>query len=489
MGIQVGLKSDVKPKAQIKTQAQTSMRQQLIKRRRWGDEFIRLILLFCGLVSVLTTIGIVYVLGQETLLFLDSRAFVQAKAQIVDESQSALLAKGIAADQELLTLTIDGERVPFADGQFIQIGEEIVEVVEHGRTTITVKRGQQGTSAVSHDIDTQLLGLKGVQVLPLNELNADATDNVIELVENYGLAFSVGESIQLHEEVMRVTGVEANAITVERAVDDTTLAAHKSGEDAEAIATAKEVSLVEFFTGTKWTPQIGHFGVWPLLNATLIITFIAMLVSIPLGLGSAIFLSEYASPNVRAVLKPILEILAGIPTVVFGFFALTMVSPALRNVFGDVVQYYNMLSAGIVVGILIIPMVSSMSEDALSAVPMDLRQASYGLGATKLETTIKVVLPAATSGVMASFIIGTARAIGETMIVAVSAGSGPNYTFNVFEGAETITGHIARISGGDLSYNSIDYNSIFAIAMLLFVMTLGLNLIAKYVENRFREQY
>ena len=176
-----------------------------------------------------------------------------------------------------------------------------------------------------------------------------------------------------------------------------------------------------------------------------------MLIALPLGLAVAIYLSEYATPKARSLLKPVLEILAGIPTVVYGYFALTFMTPLLRSIFGkDVVDIYNMASGGLVMGILILPLITSMSEDALSAVPRALREAAYGLGATKLETAVKVVVPAAISGLAAAFIVGVSRAIGETMIVALAVGAGPNFTFNPFKSAETMTGHIVRISGGDL---------------------------------------
>jgi phosphate transport system permease protein len=249
-------------------------------------------------------------------------------------------------------------------------------------------------------------------------------------------------------------------------------------------------TITEFFTNTSWIPAIGEFGVIPLINSTLMTSAIAMLVSLPLGIGAAIYLSEYASPRVRNTLKPVLEILAGVPTVVYGYFALTFMTPLLRSIFGvDVVNIYNTASAGIVVGILIVPLISSMSEDALHAVPIALREASYGLGATKLETVVKVVIPAALSGMLAAFIVAVSRAIGETMIVAIAAGAGPNFTFSPFDSAETMTGHIARISGGDLSYDSIDYNSIFAIGLTLFVMTFMLNVLSRIVIGRFREAY
>ena len=252
----------------------------------------------------------------------------------------------------------------------------------------------------------------------------------------------------------------------------------------------EEVNLLRFFGGTEWQPAIGWFGIWPLVTATIMVSVIAMLVALPIGLCIAIYLSEYAGHGTRSVLKPILEVLAGIPTVVYGYFALTFMTPLLRTLLGrDLVEIYNTASAGVVVGILVVPLVSSMSEDALSAVPGSLRQASYGLGATRLETALRIVLPAALSGVAAAFIVATSRAIGETMIVAIAAGAGPNFTFSPFRAAETMTGHIVRISGGDLSYDSIDYNSIFAIGLMLFLMTLGLNILSQWIVRRFREEY
>lgn len=262
------------------------------------------------------------------------------------------------------------------------------------------------------------------------------------------------------------------------------------GEESWLFFGSHEVDLREFFTTTVWQPAIGRFGVWPLVNATMMTTTIAMLVALPLGLAVAIYLSEYASERARSVLKPTLEILAGIPTVVYGYFALTFMTPLLRAIFGDnVVEIYNTASAGMVMGILILPLVSSMSEDALSAVPRSLREASYAMGATKLETAVQVVVPAALSGIAAAFILAVSRAVGETMIVAIAAGAGPAFTFNPFKAAETMTGHIVRISGGDLSYDSIDYNSLFALGLLLFLITLTLNFISRLFVERFREVY
>lgn len=273
---------------------------------------------------------------------------------------------------------------------------------------------------------------------------------------------------------------------------------YELGKEAYLFFGSPEVSVVEFLTGTKWQPQIGNFGIVPLASATMITSIIAMLVAVPLGLSAALYLSEYASPAVRDRLKPILEILAGIPTVVYGYFALTFMTPVLRAIFGaETINIYNMASAGLVMGIMILPMIASLSEDALTAVPRSLREAAYGLGATKFEVSTRVVLPAALSGILAAVILGISRAVGETMIVALAAGAGPlaisdpprASDFSPFNSGETMTGHIVRISGGDLSYNTIDYNSIFAIGITLFIMTFVLNLISRLIVQRFREVY
>lgn len=265
---------------------------------------------------------------------------------------------------------------------------------------------------------------------------------------------------------------------------------YELGKEALLFFQMPGVTLTAFFTGTSWSPHADLFGIWPLVSATFLTTVIAMTIAIPLGLSVAIYLSEYASPKLRSTLKPVLEVLAGIPTIVYGYFALTFMTPLLRSFFGsDVVEVYNTGSAGLVMGILILPLISSMTEDALTAVPRSLREAAYGMGATKFETAIHVVLPAAISGIAAAIIVGLSRAIGETMIVAVAAGAGPKFTFNPFVGAETMTGHIVRISGGDLSYDSVDYNSIFAIGLMLFAITLTLNIISQQIVRRFREVY
>lgn len=319
------------------------------------------------------------------------------------------------------------------------------------------------------------------------EIDADTTEFILG---QEGSAVKEGDLFRLGvtgEEIMQVVSVNGNTIVVERGMEGTKPQPHDSGI---ALYTANRVTLSEFFTGTEWQPQIEKFGILPLVNATLMTTLVAMLVAIPLGIGVAVYLSEYATSRVRNTLKPILEVLAGIPTIVYGYFALTFMTPLLRTILGrDVVQIYNTASAGLVMGILILPLITSMTEDALSAVPRSLREAAYGLGATRLETAVRIVLPAAISGITAAVIVGLSRAIGETMIVAVAAGAGPNFTFNPFESAETMTGHIVRISGGDLSYDSIDYNSIFAIGLMLFFITLLLNIFSQQIVRRFREVY
>lgn len=262
------------------------------------------------------------------------------------------------------------------------------------------------------------------------------------------------------------------------------------GFEALRFFSLPEVDLVAFFTGRVWQPSIGRFGVLPLVSATLMTSLVGMVVALPLGLFIAVYLSEYAGQRVRGLLKPLLEVLAGVPTVVYGFFALTFVTPILQALLGrEVVEIYNTASAGLVVGILVTPLVASMSEDALHAVPNALRQAALSLGATRHEMALRVVVPAALSGLAAAFIVAISRAVGETMVVAIAAGAGPALTLNPFKGAETMAGHIVRISGGDLSYDSVDYMSLFAIGLLLFLITLGLNLLSQRIVARYREVY
>jgi phosphate transport system permease protein len=374
--------------------------RSLKKKTRLGEGIIQGLLFLCGAISILTTIGIVYELGKESLLF-------------------------------------------FTKQQWEDTNKGIIE-----------------------------------------DLTADQTEFK---VDTSGSSVSAGQIIRLDEEIMKIIAVDGTMLTVERGIQDTQATHHTTGTQLKIGIT---VSLADFLFKTDWNPHIGKFGIWALANATLMTSLIAVIVAIPLGLSIAIYLSEYASRKVRNTIKPILEVIGGIPTVVFGYFALTFMTPLLRLVFGEnVVEIYNTASAGIVIGILILPLVTSMSEDALSAVPNSLREAAYGLGATKLETALKVVVPAAFSGIAAASILAISRALGETMVVAIAAGAGPNFTFNPFKGAETMTGHIVRISGGDLSYDSLDYNSLFSIGLVLFLITLVLNIVSQRIVRRFREEY
>ncbi len=251
-----------------------------------------------------------------------------------------------------------------------------------------------------------------------------------------------------------------------------------------------EVSPIEFLTGTRWSPQLvpQSFGILPLVNGTLIIALGSSLIAIPIGLASAIYLSEYAQARTRRLIKPILEILAGIPTVVYGYFGIMFVTPILRAVFPHT-GIFNAASASIVVGIMILPMVSSLSEDALNAVPRSLREAAYALGATKFEVSTRVVTPAALSGIVASFILAVSRAIGETMAVTLAAGATPRMTLNPLESVQTMTAYIVQVSLGDTPYGSLEYRTIFAVGLVLFLITLAMNLLSQKITRRFREVY
>lgn len=258
----------------------------------------------------------------------------------------------------------------------------------------------------------------------------------------------------------------------------------------ESIPFFQNVALTEFFGDTRWTPQFAnkHFGIWALLSGTVLVTVISAVVALPIGLASAIFISEYAAPWMRQILKPGLELLAGVPTVVYGYFALTFVTPLLQT-FIPGLGVYNALSGGIVVGIMIIPMVASLSEDALQAVPDSLGQAAYALGATKFETVVRVDVPAAFSGIMASFILAVSRAIGETMIVTLAAGATPSMTLNPAESIQTMTAFIVQVSKGDTPQGTIVYQSIFAVGLVLFLITLVMNVIANRITLHYQEQY
>ena len=391
--------------------------ESLKRKRRVGEEIIRGVLFFFSVLSVMTTVGIVIILGRESLTFFTSQLW------------------------------------------------------------------QDTNKTVSAEFD--------------------ASATTIALATS-GTDLFVGDVIRIGQEVLEITALDGLTATVVRGVQNTEIVAHPEGAE---ILRSSFVNIWDTLTGSRWLPQLTTFGIWPLLMSTLMTSLIAMIVALPTGLAAAIYLSEYASDRARNTLKPILEVLAGVPTVVYGYFALTFMTPLLRGIFNrsdEIVSVFNTASAGIVVGILIIPLVSSMSEDALHAVPDSLRHAALSLGATKLETSLRVVLPAALSGITAAFVVAISRAVGETMVVAIAAGAGPrNFDWpwlpegsavsetplNPFISAETMTGHIVRISGGDLSYQSIDYNSIFAIGMILFLATLMLNVLSRRIVTRFREVY
>ncbi len=258
----------------------------------------------------------------------------------------------------------------------------------------------------------------------------------------------------------------------------------------DSIGFFAEISIKDFLLGRVWTPLFSdpQFGVLPLVSGTILITFVSALISIPIGLFTAIYLSEYANRKVRKVIKPILEVLAGIPSIVFGYFALTAITPFLKNIIPQT-EIFNALSASIAVGVMTIPLVSSLSEDALRAVPDSLRQGALALGSTKMETSLKVVVPAAISGISASFVLAISRAIGETMIVTIAAGARPNLTFNPLQSVQTMTSFIVQASQGDNPHGTVGYYSLFAVGLLLFLITLGLNVLSHHMVDKYRKEY
>ncbi len=258
----------------------------------------------------------------------------------------------------------------------------------------------------------------------------------------------------------------------------------------ESASFFEQVSIVEFLTDTQWTIMFAdkHYGVLPLLAGTLVTSTVALLFAVPVGTIAAVYLSEFASMRVRETVKPTLELLAGVPTVVYGYFALLMVTPALQWFMPDL-PGFNMLGPGLVIGIMIIPYITSMAEDAMRAVPMQMREGSYAMGATRLQTSLRVVVPAATSGIVAAYILGISRAFGETMVVAVAAGQQPNFTWNPTEPGATITAFIVQVALGDLPHGSLEYQSIFAVGLVLVLMTLFFNVLGHVARMRFREVY
>jgi len=258
----------------------------------------------------------------------------------------------------------------------------------------------------------------------------------------------------------------------------------------EATGFFEEVSVIEFLTSRQWSPlfEDAHYGILPLVSGTLTTSLIALSIAIPIGTIAAIYLSEFAPHKTRETVKPVLELLVGVPTVVFGYFALLFVTPLLQKLNPDL-PTFNMLGAGIVMGVMIIPYIASVAEDAMRAVPMNMREGSYAMGATKFQTAIRVVTPAATSGIIAAYILGISRAVGETMVVAIAAGQQPTFTFNPLEGAATITAYIVQVAMGDLPHGSLGYQSIFAAGIVLFVITFVFNILGHMARRRFAERY
>ena len=259
---------------------------------------------------------------------------------------------------------------------------------------------------------------------------------------------------------------------------------------SEAIPFFQHVSLYDFLTDTVWTPNysIKHYGIMALVSGTLTTTFIALFVAVPLGTITAIYLSEFATHKVWETIKPVLELLVGVPTVVFGYFALMLVTPLLQKIYPDLTTF-NMLGPGIVMGIMIVPYIASVAEDAMRAVPMAMREGAYAMGATRFQTAVKVITPAAISGIIAAYILAISRAVGETMIVAIAAGQQPNFTFNPVESAATITSYIVSVALGDLEHGGIGFQSIFAAGLTLLIMTLMFNIIGHAVRKKFAERY
>ena len=259
---------------------------------------------------------------------------------------------------------------------------------------------------------------------------------------------------------------------------------------SEAVPFFQHVSIKDFLTDTVWTPNysIKHYGILPLISGTLTTTGIALIVAVPLGTITAIYLSEFASHKAREIIKPILELLVGVPTVVFGYFALMLVTPMLQKIYPDLTTF-NMLGPGIVMGIMIVPYIASVAEDSMRAVPMSMREGAYAMGATRFQTAIRVITPAAISGIVAAYILAISRAVGETMIVAIAAGQQPNFTFNPVESAATITSYIVSVALGDLEHEGIGYQSIFAAGLTLLIMTLLINILGHAVRKKYAERY
>ena len=345
----------------------------LKKKVRLFELIIQNLLLLCGLVSIITTVGILYTLGENSLLFFRRQAFEQTKINTVEPAivmnmdEAVVVAESISASGTSVPIAL-GERAsqPLATGQILVIGEERMRIRSVSRSDLSVERAYDGSRASAHEAGANIYLHVDKTILLSGELSVSATE--IPLPAGSAAAFAGEDKIRIEQEIMRIVSVDeaAATLTVERGVDDTNVVRH---HENLPIFITKPVTLTEFFTGTQWNPQLGRLGIWPLLNATLMTTFFALLLALPVGLGIAIYLSEYATARFRSFVKPVLEILVGVPTVVYGYFALTWLTPLLQDLLGVQVKQFNTLSAGLVMGIMIVPTIASISEDALSSVP------------------------------------------------------------------------------------------------------------------------
>lgn len=421
---------------------------------RWGEEVIRVALLMCGLVGVLTTFGIIITLFQQTWAFFGDQPMSMDAAVVVSRQNETLTA----------------------------ISDEQLATIFHPESRIT-RWGEVDAS------------------WPDEEMNLYVPAGDAILLEQMAVDLSLPEKkirtvgVKTYEDfdvLKEIIAADRHALAI---ADGSMLSSSDIGEDepVRRVEAYFRVSLWEFFFGTEWYPLFHppRFGILPLLWGTMLVAVGAAVIAIPLGVGAAVYLAEYASHRTRSFLKPVLELLAGVPTVVYGYFALTFITPALRKALEGYVEVsvYNAAAGAIVVGIMILPMIASLCDDAFRAVPSSLRQGAYALGATPLEVNSRVVFPAALSGVLASFLLAMSRAVGETMAVTMAAGAMPRITLSPFESIQTLTAYIVSITMGDTPAGSTAYLTVFAVGMVLFLLTLLMNVVANRVMHRFREEY
>ncbi len=412
------------------------------------ERIVKWVLFLLATVSVLTTVGIVSVLLFEGIQFFTSDFYQEKRSELHATSEADGLVGGAVPPGSLAPGIIPSASVRSTSDALIYIDWE---------------KPTFGQSPTGYDVS--IVPNLGLNLANCSNIPAERTSCVIS---GAGLGRSYKVSISALSGVGKGVALETESFQV-----------------------PEKVRWQRYFTDTKWRTLLvpRSYGVWPLLVGTMMIAVLAMLVAVPIGLLSAIFLSEYAHPRLRAITKPILEVLAGVPTVVYGFFALFFITPLLRGI-SDEVGIFNALSAAIVMGIMIVPMVSSLSEDAMRAVPISLREGAYALGATKVEVATKVVVPAALSGIVAAFILGMSRAVGETMIVFIAAGQNEKLTFNPLDPVNTMTGFMATTNFSDNAIpGTAQFQALFAVGITLFVLTLLMNLLSQFVVARFREVY